>query len=188
MEIDVSKKIQDFLDGENSAFADIVNDNIDSVYSFVCHMTGDFDMSEDVTQEVFVKIWKNIKKYNSKQNFKSWIFVIARNTTIDWLRKKKNINFSSFEDEEGKNYFEENLSSDEMLSDEIFAKKENIILINKKIKELSPVYKEVLFLYYNEGLDLREISDVLKKPFNTVKSQYRRALLDLKSKISTKNL
>lgn len=184
MNLKLSDNTVEPYDKDKVVFDDIVNKNLNSVYGFIYHLTNDHDLSDDITQETFVKIWKNIKKYNPTQNLKSWIFVIARNTTIDWLRKKKNISFSSFEDEEGKNFFEDSLVSDELLADEIFSNKEEIDLLKKEIEKLSPIYKEVLFLHYNEGLDFQEIADILKKSINTVKSQNRRALVDLKKRLS----
>ena len=64
---------------------------------------GNQSEAEDITQEVFVKIWKNIKKFDQNRSFKPWIFQIAKNTSIDFLRKKKSIPFSKFENEEGGN-------------------------------------------------------------------------------------
>ena len=81
--------------------------------------------AEDITQEVFVKVWKNIKKFDQSKSFKPWIFQIAKNTSIDFLRKKKSIPFSRFENEKGQN----------VLADNIVAKPLNLIenLSDKKI-------------------------------------------------------
>lgn len=84
----------------------IVRQYIKPLYNFVYRIIPDSGEVEDIIQEVFVKIWKNIKKFDPKQNpsadgFKTWIFTIARNTTIDWLRKKKSISFSQMDSRAG---------------------------------------------------------------------------------------
>ncbi len=108
-------------------------------------------------------------KFNSKKSFKTWIFTIAKNTCIDWLKKKKTIPFSEFEDEIGKNKFNEMFIDQRSLADRIFG-----------IDKLSPKYRLVLSLYYNDNLNFREISEILGEPLNTIKSRHRRALTILR--------
>lgn len=171
--------IKAYIDGDNDAFEILIRQNLKIVYSFVFYLVGDDGLAEDITQETFVKVWKNIKKYDTNKKFKSWILSIARNTTIDWLRKRKNSVFSEFADSEGKNLFEENILDEEPLADEIFFKSQNAEDIKKHIQNLSPKYKEVLFLHYNEEMSFDEISEILKSSPNTIRSRHRRAIIQL---------
>lgn len=172
--------IRAYLEGDENSLNALIKRNIKTVYSFVFHVVGDTNLAEDITQETFVKVWKNIKKYNINKKFKSWIFSIARNTAIDFMRKRKDSIFSDYIDQHGKNSFEENLTDEEPLADEVFLNFQNIDEIKNNIQKLQPIYKEVLFLHYNEELTFDEISTILKCSPNTVRSRHKRAVDKLK--------
>lgn len=86
-----------YLAGNSKAFTVLVERHLNGVYSYVLRFVGD-EVAEDIVQETFIKAWNNIKKYNAgSSKFKTWLLRIARNTAIDFLRKKKHIPFSEFE-------------------------------------------------------------------------------------------
>ncbi|MFA6338995.1 MAG: RNA polymerase sigma factor [Candidatus Paceibacterota bacterium] len=180
--------IIDYLNGDNEAFSELVKDYLKPIYNFIFRLTKNTQESEDITQETFLKVWKNIKKYRKGENFKTWIFTIARNTTIDWLRKKKNLTFSDFENKDGSNTFEENITDPEPLSDELIAIIEDKKLIEDLLKQLSPLYQEILFLHYNEQLTFSDMGKILNKSTDTVKSQHRRALIMLRKIIDKQKI
>lgn len=162
---------------------DVVRDYLGLVYSFVFRLTGEKEEASDMTQEVFVKVWKNLGKYNPEKSPKTWILAIARNTAIDWLRKKRPLVFSKLdpEGEGGKQEFEESLVDSGLLQDEVFAQKESREKLDEIIKLLTFNQREVFLLHLEDDLTFEEISKLLGRPTNTVKSQYRRALMHLKS-------
>src|ERR1700733_2556258 len=86
-----------YRSGNKKAFEALVERYFAHVFNFITRYTSDQVAAEDIVQETFVKVWKNIKKFDETKNFKSWLFTIARNTSLDWLRKKKAVPFSSFE-------------------------------------------------------------------------------------------
>ena len=86
--------IQQYLKGDEKSLEILIARYLKPIYSFVYKNVGNPSEAEDITQEVFIKIWKNIKKFDQNKNFKPWIFQIAKNTSIDFLRKKKSIPFS----------------------------------------------------------------------------------------------
>jgi len=96
------------------------------------------------------------------------------------LRKKKNIKFSDFEDEEGENKLENSLVDKNPLPNEIAASSEEKRKLDKVLSKLPILYREVLLLHYYENLTFDEIGKVLNKPLNTVKSQHLRALVSIK--------
>ena len=77
-----------YLNGDKDAFTEIVNRYLKLIYNFTYRLVGNEKVAEDISQEVFLKAWKNIKKFDLEKNFKTWIFSIAKNTAIDYLRKR----------------------------------------------------------------------------------------------------
>ncbi len=175
--------IAEFRQGNEVAFDVLVERYTTSLYNFIYFFLGGSDEAADIVQESFYKIWKNFKKYDDKHNFKTWAMSIARNTAIDFLRKKKPLQFSSLEREDDDVRFEEKISDEEPLPHEVFEKKEIGELIEKVVKELPDHYRAVMLLRYNEDMSFEEISEALDKPLNTVKSQHRRALTLLRKKL-----
>lgn len=172
--------IFDYLRGDENSFRDLIRRHLKSVYNFVYRLAGNAKDSEDITQEVFLKVWKNIKRYDQDRGFKTWLFTIARNTSIDWLRKKRNLVFSDFDNEEGGNAIIDELADLAPLPDEIFKKSEDKKFFDELLNKLSPVYKEVLLLRYKDQFTFEEIGEILGKPLDTVKSRNRRALIVLR--------
>src|SRR3989338_9557385 len=90
-----------YADGNESAFAVLIERHLPAVCGFARKYVGDADNAEDIAQETFVKVWKNIKTFDTKRNLRSWLFTIAKNTALDYLRQKENIPLSLLEDESG---------------------------------------------------------------------------------------
>ncbi|MEI8061682.1 MAG: RNA polymerase sigma factor [bacterium] len=165
-------------------FEDVLSEYATPVYSFCVRLIGNEDDAKDLSQDIFVKIWRNLEKYDASKSLKAWIFTIARNTCYDWLRKKKNLVFSQMNtasggDDEPVN-FEETIHDEKPLQDELFIQKENAERVEKAIKILPQDQLEVVILHYTENLSFDEIAQILGKSINTVKSQNRRALEKMK--------
>jgi RNA polymerase sigma-70 factor (ECF subfamily) len=186
-EKDDRELVQAYLDGEEDILPYLIKRHIKAVYNFAHSFTSDEAIAEDITQEVFVKVWKKLKSYNPKYSFKTWLFTIARNTAFDYLRKKKDLNFSDFETVDGSNALTDNLTDEAVSAEEDLIKIENIEYVRQGISKVPLLYREVLILRYNHDLSLDEISTVLKRPLETVKSQYRRGLLHLKTLLTRIN-
>jgi RNA polymerase sigma-70 factor, ECF subfamily len=191
MEKDDQKLILEFLDGDKKGFEILINRYLKSVYNFVFRMVGDQSQTEDIIQDSFIKLWKNIKKIDPKQNFKTWLFTIARNTTIDYFRKRKNIAFSQLdskidqENGESEKSFTENIADLEPLPNELFMQKELGQELERALAKIRIDFREVILLHYMDGLTFEEISAIVQKPLNTVKSHHHRALTSLRKFIST---
>lgn len=143
-------------------FDEIVKKYLTPVYSYVYRMIRDRDTAEDITQDVFIKAWK---KLDTQQNVRAFLFTVARNTTFDYLRKKKD------------EYFEDELEVPDTspLAPEILDN-EGII------KSLDHKHLDLILLHDVEDMTFEEMAEVVGRPMNTVKSQYRRALYDLHQK------
>jgi RNA polymerase sigma-70 factor, ECF subfamily len=177
-EID-NKIIDDSLSGDEKAFAEIVKIYLKAIYNFVFRLTGDRDAAEDLTQETFVKAWKKLKSFDQSKSFKTWLFTIAKNTTFDWLKKKKEIPFSNFADEEGESWLE-NVADENILPDEILERSDLADELEKILEKIPPHYRVILLLHYKEDFSLHEIAEILDEPYNTIKSRHQRGLIKLK--------
>ncbi|NTU66914.1 MAG: sigma-70 family RNA polymerase sigma factor [Candidatus Moranbacteria bacterium] len=175
--------VDSFLEGDQAAFDLIVGRYFRAVFNFVYKITPETPTAEDITQEAFLKAWRNIRKYDTSRSFKTWIFTIAKNTAFDYLKKKKELSFSAFRDDEGNNFLE-NVGSGEPLPDEIIMKEDMPQKLEKAIEALPPKYKVVLNLRYKEYMSFPEIAEVMGESQNTVKSRHRRAVEALKKAIS----
>ncbi len=169
-----------YLAGDESAFETLVERYLPLVYGLSRQYSGDEDKAADIAQEIFIKVWRHIKKFDPARSFRSWLFIIAKNTALDWLKKKEELPFSSFETEDGQNdlwgsIVDPRPSPSAAADNKILAEK-----ISEHFIELPEQYRSVISMRFNEGLTFKEISEKLKKPLNTVKSHYRRALQLLK--------
>lgn len=180
-------------DSNERALEYLIRRYLPLIFAFICNYIGNRDDAADVTQEVFVKVWKNLGKFSpvksrkatsrgsSSSSFRSWIFTIAKRTAIDWLKKKKALPFSAIQGEAGDDNFANSLADGLPLITEQLALQETSKKLSFALAQLPGDYSAVINLHINEDLSFREIAERLKKPLNTVKSRYRRALAMLKS-------
>ncbi len=185
----------DYLSGNEKALEEIIKRYLPLMYSFSKRYSGDADNASDIAQEVFVKVWKHIKQFDTSKNFKVWIFSIAKHTALDWLKKKNAIPFSLLtERQEYENFsaqggptagWEENIADPNQgtIIDRFYQESlsQNFALATQKLPQK---YNSVIHLYHNKNLNFREISSVLKESINTVKSRYRRGLILLRKVLS----
>ena len=81
--------IANYLKGDQESLEILVRQYLKVIYSFVFRYVGNAEDAEDITQEVFVRVWRNLKRFNQEQSFKTWLFAIAKNAALDFLKKKK---------------------------------------------------------------------------------------------------
>ena len=171
---------------EQEALKIIVERYTSPLYNFTARLANRND-APDIIQEVFIKTWKNIGRFDPKiASFKTWIFTITKNTITDFLRKKKSLLFSDLatDDDENINSFAESIEAEDLLPDVTLEKLEDTQFLNKTLERLRKDYQEVLILHYQEEMTFEEIGQVLNKPLNTIKSQHRRAILELKKMLN----
>ncbi len=169
--------------GDTQALDTLILRYVTLVYNFVFRLVHHSAEAQDITQEVFVKMWKKLSQYNMQYNFKAWLFTIARNTTIDHMRKQKTFSFSDF-DKEDTSDFEDSLVDTSPRPDEILFQKDQAEQIAIAMEKLSVQHKTVLVLKHESELTFEEIATVLRIPMNTAKGQYYRALQALKKNLS----
>jgi len=133
--------------------------------------------AQDILQEVFIKAYRNLNSFNPKYKFSNWIYRIAHNESVSFLRKNKRRRLEIANDPK-KNIFE-NLASDLDLEKE-YIERESAERVEKIFAKLDTKYRDVLVLKFLEGMDYNEISEILHIPSGTVGSLISRAKIKLK--------
>ena len=91
--------IETYFSGDEMSLELLIVRYLGAIFRFVRSIIHVQEDSEDITQEIFVKAWRNLARFNREKSFKTWLLAIAKNTSLDYLRKKKPLPFSKFEDE-----------------------------------------------------------------------------------------
>lgn len=174
-----------YLNGDESTLDELIKRHLNLVYNFIYRLTGDELASTDLTQDTFIKVWRNLAKFQTDKNFKTWLMTIARRTSIDWLRQRRPLVFSklNLESKAGDPAadFGAELPDPKPWPEEIFAQGELKDRLEKSLAGLSLADRSLLLLHLTDGFSLAEIAEILGQSPNTVKSQYRRARLKLQA-------
>lgn len=186
MELADEKLVENYLNGDEQALGFLVDKYLKPLYNFVFQLVGEKDVSDDIVQETFFKAWKNIKNFEQDRKFSTWLFAIAKNSAFDWLRKKRELNFSSFADEDGVNFLENLEDEDILYSHELLRRIDEADEVREVLDDLNPELKTILLLHHVHGFALSEIAQIMGKSRNTLKSRYRRTLMDLRQKLFSK--
>jgi len=174
--------VRSVLSGDEESFTLLLDRHVAGVYSFVYRYLGNADDANDITQETFVRSWKHIKKFDTSRNFKTWIFAIARNASLDFIKKKKSVLFSKIEEgEQSLDAFLAPYVESPDLPSEVLARNDAKQQLEAALAKIPAGYRMVLSLRYREGLKFREIAEVLAEPIDTVKSKHRRGLALLRA-------
>ena len=168
------KLLQMIADKDDQAFSRMYDMYAKSLFAVISNLIRDREEAEDVLQDVFVKIWRNIDSYNeSKGRFYTWILNISRNAAIDRLRSK------------GFNNSRKNLSADNfvnLLDDNTrLNNRIDVIGIRDFVKKLKPKCIQLIELLFFRGFTQQEASDELQIPLGTVKTQNRTCINDLRN-------
>ncbi len=161
-----------YLKGDEKSLERIIYRYLPLIYNFSRRYTGDMDNASDIAQEVFVKVWKNLKKFDTSKNFRTWLFTVAKNTALDWLKKRNAMPFSLL--------LEDVADSEQVSIIDKFYKKSLSQNLLSAIEKLPLKYSSVINLYHKDGFNFREIASFLNESINTIKSRYRRGLIMLK--------
>jgi len=172
------------MKGDKEALESLISRYLGQIYGLAYRYVKNQAEAEDIAQEVFIKVWRNLKKFDQTKLFRPWLYKVAINTCLDFLKKKPDLPFSNFDTAEGFNWLEQNLADQSPSLGEVV---DNSILNNElsdSIHKLTPKYAEVVILHHDKGLNFRQISELTKESLNTVKSRYRRALVQLRELLS----
>ncbi len=164
------------LSGRDDAFSTLVARYKRLVWNVIYNFTGDHPDSHDLSQEVFLRVYRSLHRYNPEYKFSTWVMRIAANLCINWLRKKK----------------PDPASVDEMASvkdnrsnpEEQYLEKERAQRIQEAVATLPIKYRVPIILFHRQGLSYKEIAGILNQPETIVKNRLHRARQMLRDRLT----
>lgn len=169
--------------GDIEAFEALIKGSEKKVFNIALRMTGSHDDAMDLSQEVYIKVFKALSTFKEEASFFTWVYRIAYNTCVDEIRKKDKVKIISYdneiETEDGE--LRVQIEDKALLPLEQVEKKEEKERLKKAITKMSLNHREVLIMRDLQGMSYDEIAEIIKCPPGTVKSRINRARQELKS-------
>lgn len=172
--------VKSTLAGDDEAFTSLVDAYNKKIYKLIYYKIPNKEDVEDLTQEVFLKVYRSLKQFDQKRKFSTWIYSIAKNLCIDYLRKKRlksvSLDAPLFPQED---IFLE-IPDEEHEPELILEKTDQQETIIEAINQLSEEHQLVIKLRHFKSYSYDEISEILDIPVGTIKSRIYRARKKLK--------
>ena len=172
--------------GDSTAFQEFVDRYKKKIYYIAYDITGDHDDAEDVSQEVFIKVFRSLKTFRRNAKISSWLYQISVNASIDLLRKKSLKPEKSMDDIERAD-IQENLPGSSTHAQNPERSAEDLIIqnhISEALQKVSPKERSVFVMRHYNELKIREIAEILKVSPGTVKALFYRATRKLRKELS----
>ncbi len=159
----------------------LVNTYSRKVFNLAYQFSGNYEAAEDLTQEIFLKLYSSLSKYDFTKNFNAWLLTLSRNYLIDNYRKTKQEKIS-------RDNFDENLYVPDILNgpEESVLKDENKRRVWEGLNHLSPDIRMAVILRDIQGKEYDEIAEIMTLPLGTVKSRINRGRLQLAKTLKEK--
>ena len=175
--------------GDQRAYSELMSKYRDPIYFMLYEKVKDADLAKELTIEALGKAFNKLRLYTPNYAFSTWLFTIARNNAIDYLRKKK-VNTTSIDE------LRQNDNGDEIVFDlpdgglnpeNYLLKKQRLEIVRNIVNQLDPKYKKIVRLRYFKEFSYDEIADELDLPVGTVKAQLFRSRQQLFKLLQGKN-
>ncbi len=163
------------LAGDDKAFARLLNRYKDAIYFMLLKMVNNRSDAEDLTLEAFGKAFKSLHQYSPTYAFSTWLFKIASNNCIDFLRKKKGVHVPIENNGQDDNSETIKLRSKDPDPEEKLIRQQKAILLRRVVRKLKPSYQILVELRYFREFSYEEIAKELDLPLGTFKAQLFRA-------------
>jgi RNA polymerase sigma factor (sigma-70 family) len=167
--------VEEAKKGNEKAFASLMNRYRDSIYFMLLKMVNNPSDAEDLTIEAFGKAFRNIDSYTPRFAFSTWLFMIATNNCIDFIRRKHATSVPLDQWQEGIGHTTINIQSDLPDPEETLINDQKIATLRKIVNQLKSPYREIIELRYYKEYSYEEMSNELNIPIGTVKAQLYRA-------------
>jgi RNA polymerase sigma-70 factor (ECF subfamily) len=169
--------VEKALNGDQMAYADLMDMYRESIYFMMLKMVRTEDDAEDLTIEAFGKAFNRLHQYSPSFAFSTWLFKIASNNAIDYIRKKRikvTSMDSAYTNDDGETVGMDFSSSEKNPAEETMHV-EKVEMMQEIVKKLKPRYRDLIQKRYFEELSYEEIADDMDLPLGTVKAQLFRA-------------
>jgi RNA polymerase sigma-70 factor (ECF subfamily) len=168
--------IQQALQGDDLAFKRLMGKYHDAIFNFIHRMIRDREQVEDLTQEAFIKAFSSLKSFNEEYAFSTWLYKIATNNCIDFIRKRKLQMYSIDKPIEAKDSdYTFELPDETYQADKEIISGQRALLLRNAIEQLPEKYRRVIVLRHTEEKSYEEIAQALDLPIGTVKAHIFRA-------------
>ena len=174
--------IQRILDGEERAFAELVEKHKKSVHASAWRKIGDFHIAEEIAQDVFIQVYRKLHTLKDPKKLNGWLYVITNNRCINWIQRNKTL-FQSIEDTPAEEIEESTLNQYESEQLTEYETEYRSKVVKKLLDSLPESERTIMYLYYFGEKSAKEISMTLGVSLNTIKSRIRRARIRLKSRM-----
>ena len=183
-------------DGDEDAFASLVTQYERFVYNAACRILSasaqPLDMAEDISQETFVKAWRNLGRFRGECTFSTWLFRIAVNCAKDAVRSAArrpaaSLSFAGEEDEDGASEWDIPVTSGDTVPEDAVERRELILAVRRAVEALPEDQRQVVVMRDLHGLPYQEIADTLGIELGTVKSRLNRGRANLKTILENGN-
>ncbi|HEY0037525.1 MAG TPA: sigma-70 family RNA polymerase sigma factor [Longimicrobium sp.] len=175
--------------GSETAYRELLDRYQRPVFSIIFRMIRDREQAEDLAQETFVRVFNHIGRYDPRYKFSSWIFKIATNLTIDWIRRKelKTVSIDGSRNAVTSDEMEASaitIVSEDENPEELLEAKELGEEIEQAIGKLRPEYRAAILLRHVEGREYQEIAEIMALPLGTVKTYIHRGRKELQESLA----
>ena len=172
------KTIEYVLSGKKDHFATIIEKYHNEIFSFVFNMLGQYQDTEDLLQDIFLKVYRNLKKYNKeKASFRTWLYRIANNETINYLKSAQKKYSSIGELDSSRLVSVDDVENQAIHDDDI----NQIIQIMKKV--LSIKHQKIMMFHYFSNLSVKEISKAMEIPEKTIYKTLKSSIEKIKKEV-----
>ncbi len=175
LEEEDKKIVEEVLKGKVNAFGTLVDRYQQSIYRMTLRMIGDSEEAQELTQNVFVKVYSKLDSFDPKYKFFSWLYRIALNESLNYVKSRKKLTD-----------FDENSFEDHETPEEIYQDKEKKRILHRSLLELSEKYRIVIVMKYYDNMSYEEISEVTGLSVKKVRSRLFTARKNLKELIEKK--
>jgi RNA polymerase sigma factor (sigma-70 family) len=163
------------IKGDQKAYTELLDRYRDAIYFMLLKMVNNSSDAEDLTIEAFGKAFKNIEQYAPNYAFSTWLFKIATNNCIDFIRKRKANTVSLDQNDDDDERYQPDIMASVLDPEETLIKDQKLKLLRSIVSRLKPRYRKLIELRYFHEYSYEEISEELELPIGTVKAQLFRA-------------
>ena len=175
--------IEACLEGNENAFEKLVLRFQNKVFTLIVRMVRNRETALDLSQEVFIKIFRKLDKLKNKKRLSSWIMQVAHNTTLDYIKKRRLESVSTdFDDQATQQRMARFITTPNSIAPDAIVERLTPSQMDELVNELDLKYRTIITLRFVEGYPFQEIADILKLPLSTVKFRKHYAIKLLQQK------